>query len=81
MEMYEFERLMALAANMNGAKNIFYHMREMDLVDISCPDCGVHLQINHRDPLYPRLKKLLDDFIAEAEEEIERIEIEPKEEK
>ena len=81
MEISEFKGFVKLVNCRDDVKSILSRMNEKDFINISSGNIDIKMGIDYRNPLYPRLKKLLDDFVAETEEEIERIEIKPKEEK
>lgn len=75
MEMSKFEELMALVADMDGARTILGLMSGGFDIDISRCNGGTHLCIDRYSPLYSRLKNLLEDFVSEVEKKIEMIEI------
>lgn len=75
MEMSKFEELMALVADMDGAKSILKLISEKESINLSNSYDNTQFCIDQYSPLYLRLRNLLNDFVSEVEEEIERIEI------
>lgn len=80
MEMSEFEELMALAADMDGANGILRLMDKGEGINLSNLHSNVELYVNRFSYFYPRLKKLLEDFVADVEKKIEMLEVKTKEE-
>lgn len=81
MEMSKFKELMALAADMNGARTILELMDKGEIINLSNLRSSVQFYAGRFSPFYPRLKKLLEDFVADVEKEIEMLEVKTKEEK
>lgn len=75
MEMRKFEELMALVADMDGAKSILRLIREGESINLSNSYDNTRFCIDRYSPLYSGLKNLLNDFVSEVEKKIEMIEI------
>lgn len=80
MEMSKFKELMALATDMDGAKGILRAMDREEIINISNTSYAKQLYVDRFSPFYPRLKKLLEDFVAEVERTIEKLEVRTNEE-
>mgnify|MGYP000909484462 CR=1 FL=1 len=80
MEMSEFEELMALAADMDGAKSILKLIGERESINLSNSYDNTQFCIDQWSPLYFRLRELLSDFVLEVEKKIEMLEVKTKEE-
>lgn len=81
----EIEKFKEIASKVNDSECIKYILREMqkgNVVGIGCYNCD-ELRVGKFDSLYPQLKEILTNFVAEVEKEVEMISFkdEPVEEK
>lgn len=73
--MMEIEKLKEIASKVNDSECIKYILKEMQegtVIGISCYGCD-ELRVSRFDSLYPQLKEILTNFVAEVEKEIDAI--------
>lgn len=71
----EIEKFKEIASKVNDSECIKYILKEMqkgNVVGISCYNCD-ELRVCRFDSLYPQLKEILTNFVAEVEREIDAI--------
>ncbi len=72
MEIEKFKEIASKVKDLEYVKCILQEMQEGTVIGISCYGCD-ELRVCRFDSLYPQLKEILTNFVAEVEKEVNMI--------